>query len=95
MRPTATIESVPPIASLRLEGQPSGTEGQRCAEGERHDHRSCDAGPELGEQVTALGLDEVRHKDADDESGFEALAEADEEVRKHGADLSSLEHRFG
>ena len=67
---------------LGLEGQALRTEGQREAEAERDADRDADADPDPGQQVAAVGLDQIGDQDADDERRLEALAQADQEVRE-------------
>ena len=75
-KPTAMIESDAADQLLGLEGEALGPEGQGGTEGEGDDHGDADAEPDRGQQVAAVGLDQVGDEDADDERGFETLAQA-------------------
>ena len=70
---------------LRLEAEPVRAEGEqrRRAPRESSDGEA-DAEPDAAEHVAAVDLDDVGDQDADDERGFEAFAQADQEVCEHG-----------
>ena len=74
------IDRMPPRRLLRLEGQAARPEGEQRAEGQRDDHGDGDAGPDAGDQVAAVGLDQVGDQDDHDQAGLEPLAQADQVV---------------
>ena len=82
--PTATIESEPPRISCAWKLSPYGPEGQDRADAEREE-RSRRAMPIHSRGSTSRRpiLCEVGDEDADDEAGFEAFTQADQEVREH------------
>ena len=51
---------------------------------QREHDGSTDTGPDRRQEVAAIGPDEVCDEDADDESGLETLAKADQIVAEHG-----------
>ena len=69
---------------LRLEAQAVRPEGEDAPTPSEMSDRAGDADPELRQHVAAADLVEVGDEDADDEAGFEAFAQADEEVGEHG-----------
>ena len=68
---------------LGLEGQRVGAEGQDGADAERQDNGEADARPQPRQHVAPADARDIRDEDADDERGFEAFAQADEEGREH------------
>jgi hypothetical protein len=77
-----------PDGFLRLEAQPARAEGEQRTERQRDADRDGHATPDAGEQLAAVGLDEVGHEDHHDEGGLEPLAEPDQVVRQHGGVLA-------
>ena len=75
---------------LRLERQPSRTEGQDGPERQGGERGDRDTRPDLGQEIAPAGLHEVGDEDADHEGGLEPFTQADEEVREHGGDPSEL-----
>ena len=80
---TATSESMPPSISCAWNVIAYGPQVSRAPDAERDRHGDADADPELAEQVATAELAQVRDEDADDESCFEAFAEADQVVGEH------------
>ena len=90
-RPTATIDSVPPMASCASNDSPDGPNVSSAPKPSDDGDRDADAGPQRGQLVAAPGLDQVRDEDADDQRGLEAFAQTDEVVGDHGALPSGLQ----
>ena len=84
MKPTATIESEPPMISCASKLRPYAPKVRTRAERQReHD---CEDDTESGEpdHRGAAGLREVRDHHPDDEGCLESFAQADDEVREQG-----------
>ena len=82
-KPTATIDSAPPISSWASKVSPFGPKVRAAPKAEGDDDGDADAQPDPRQQVTAVGLDQVGDEDADHQGGLEALAQADQEVGQH------------
>ncbi len=72
------------MSSCACEGEAVGAEGEHRADAEGEDDRQRDAGPERRQHVATAEARQVGDEDADDERGFEAFTEADEEGGEHG-----------
>ena len=77
---------------LGLECQGLGAPGQDGAQSQGQKGGEPHTEPQLGEDIAALGLDEVGGDDADDERGLETLSQCDEEIgQEHGLASTSDE----
>ena len=74
---------------LGLEGQLAGAEGEQRADADGEQDRGGDPGPDVPEGPAAVGLDEERDQDDDDEGRFETLTKSDECIADEHDDLIS------
>ena len=83
-KPTATIDSDAADASCASKVRPRGPNVSSAPKRERDGDRERHAGPDPGEQVATVGLDQVGDEDADDQGCLEAFAQPDQVVGEHG-----------
>ena len=83
-KPTATIDSVPPIASCASKVSPRGPKVSSAPNASETATAIATPAQTRPSRLAAVGLHEVGHQDHHDERGLEALAEPDEVVREHG-----------
>ena len=88
-KPTAMIDSSPPISSWASKVRPL---GPKVSAAPKPSEMATTAMPTpsqiLGSIEPAFGLDQVGHQDADHQSGLEALPQSDQIVGKHPVTLS-------
>ena len=84
---------------LRLRGESVRAEGEQGADAERDDDRGGDPDPQLRQDVAAVDLVEIGDQDADDEAGFEAFTQTDQERSRardaFGREWKGSGSRFG
>ena len=68
---------------LRLERERLGAEREKCAEGEGQRDGRAHAEPDAPQELTPVGLDQVRDEDADHEGRLQPLAQPDQIVAEH------------
>ena len=77
------IDSEPPISSCASNVRPRGPKVSAAPKARLTATAIADPRPDPGQQVAAIGLDEVGDEDGDDQRRLEALAQADQVVREH------------
>ena len=82
-RPAARIDMVPPTPSCALNDSCSNAIVMNVNTAMTSASAASDADPDVTDLVPPLGLDQIGDQDADDQAGFEALAETDQEVGEH------------
>ena len=86
-KPTATIDSTPPMVSCASKLSPRGPNVSRAPNASETATAIATPRPDPAEQLAAVRLHEVRDEDDHDQRGLEPLAETDQEVAEHGESL--------
>ena len=84
------MDSSPPISSWASKVSPFGPKVSTAPKASEISDRDPHPDPDPGQQVAAVGLDQVGDQDADDERGLKAFAQANQEVGEHVSFIPGL-----